>query len=75
MSRPLKGANQMPKIRNHRGTKKRFRVTPTGKVMRRHASQSHMLEKKSQKRKRLFAGETAVSHADLRQIHHNAPYL
>jgi len=46
----------MPKIRNHRGTKKRFRVTPTGKVMRRHASQSHILEKKSQKRKRLFAG-------------------
>lgn len=65
----------MPKIRNHRGTKKRFRVTPTGKVMRRHASQSHILEKKSQKRKRLFAGETMVSASDVRKVLRNAPYL
>ena len=65
----------MPKIRNHRGTKKRFRVTSTGKVMRRHAMQSHILEKKSAKRKRLFAGTTSVSSADARQVRHNAPYL
>ena len=65
----------MPKIRNHRGTKKRFRITATGKLMRRHAMQSHILEKKSAKRKRLFAGETAVSPADSRQVRHNAPYL
>ncbi|MGA8016205.1 MAG: 50S ribosomal protein L35 [Candidatus Dormiibacterota bacterium] len=65
----------MPKIRNHRGTKKRFRITSTGKVMRRHAMQSHMLEKKSMKRKRLFAGETPVSKADARQVRRNAPYL
>jgi large subunit ribosomal protein L35 len=65
----------MPKIRNHRGTKKRFRVTGTGKVMRRHAMQSHILEKKSKKRKRLFAGETAVSAADVRAVRKNAPYL
>ena len=65
----------MPKIRSHRGTKKRFRVTSTGKVMRRHAMQSHILEKKSAKRKRLFAGETPASPADTRQVRHNAPYL
>jgi large subunit ribosomal protein L35 len=65
----------MPKIRNHRGTKKRFRVTSTGKVMRRHAMQSHILEKKSAKRKRLFAGETLASTPDARQVRHNAPYL
>lgn len=65
----------MPKIRNHRGTKKRFRVTSTGKVMRRHAMQSHMLQRKSAKRKRLFAGEEPASTADLRQVRHNAPYL
>jgi large subunit ribosomal protein L35 len=65
----------MPKIRNHRGTKKRFRITGTGKVMRRHAMQSHILEKKSAKRKRLFAGETGVSPSDTRQVRRNAPYL
>ncbi len=65
----------MPKIRNHRGTKKRFRVTSTGKVMRRHAMQSHMLQRKSAKRKRLFSGEEPVSRADVHQVRHNAPYL
>ncbi|HXZ99001.1 MAG TPA: 50S ribosomal protein L35 [Candidatus Binatia bacterium] len=65
----------MPKIRNHRGTKKRFRLTAGGRVMRRHAMQSHNLSKKSSKRKRLFAGETATSLADSRHVRHNAPYL
>jgi ribosomal protein L35 len=37
--------------------------------------QSHILQKKSQKRKRLFAGETAVSAADVRKVLRNAPYL
>lgn len=65
----------MPKIRNHRGTKKRFRITSTGKVMRRHAMQSHILQKKSAKRKRLFSGEAAVSAADVKQVLKNAPTL
>ncbi|MGI8847865.1 MAG: 50S ribosomal protein L35 [Candidatus Dormibacteria bacterium] len=65
----------MPKIRNHRGTKKRFRVTSTGKVMRRRAMQSHILTKKSAKRKRLYAGEQSVAHADYRAVLKNAPYL
>ena len=65
----------MPKLRNHRSTKKRFRVTATGKLMRRHAMQSHNLQKKSAKRKRLFAGETAVSPADLHNVRHSAPDL
>lgn len=65
----------MPKIRNHRGTKKRFRITAGGKVMRRHAMQSHILEKKSAKRKRLFSGEAVTSAADVRQVLKNAPTL
>ena len=65
----------MPKIRSHRGTKKRFRVTANGKVMRRHAMQSHILEQKSAKRKRLFAGETETSPADVRRVRRSAPYL
>jgi large subunit ribosomal protein L35 len=65
----------MPKIRTHKGTQKRFRVTATGKVMRRHAQQSHILEKKSEKRKRLFAGLEPVSHADVKHVLRVAPYL
>ena len=50
----------MPKMKSHKGTTKRFRVTGTGK--------SHILEKKSPKRKRNFRQETIVSAADVRVI-------
>lgn len=46
----------MPKLKPHRGTKKRVKVTKTGKVVRRRASGNHFLEKKSAARKRKFAG-------------------
>ncbi|HEY5549630.1 MAG TPA: 50S ribosomal protein L35 [Candidatus Saccharimonadales bacterium] len=42
----------MPKLKTHSGTKKRVRITKTGKVMRRHTRLNHFLEKKSQSRKR-----------------------
>jgi large subunit ribosomal protein L35 len=44
----------MPKMKSHSGAKKRFKVTGTGKVQGRKAFSSHMLEKKSPKRKRNF---------------------
>lgn len=65
----------MPKIRTHRGTKKRFRVTATGKVMRRKSYQSHLLEKKSSKRKRTFAHVHQVAGKIAKTIRRNAPYL
>jgi large subunit ribosomal protein L35 len=65
----------MPKIRTHKGTAKRFRVTRNGKVMSRHANQSHILEKKSAKRKRAFSGTRTVAAADARAIKKIAPYL
>lgn len=46
----------MPKIKAHSGTKDRIRVTKNGKVMVRHASSNHKLQKKSAARKRLIAG-------------------
>ncbi|MBI1952200.1 50S ribosomal protein L35 [Candidatus Saccharibacteria bacterium] len=46
----------MPKLKTHSGTKKRMRITKTGKVVRRRASGNHFLEKKSAARKRSFAG-------------------
>jgi large subunit ribosomal protein L35 len=42
----------MPKIKTHSGAKKRFKLTKTGKVKYSHANKSHILNKKSTKRKR-----------------------
>ena len=42
----------MPKIKTHSGAKKRFNLTKTGKIKRAHAYKSHILNKKSTKRKR-----------------------
>jgi large subunit ribosomal protein L35 len=42
----------MPKMKTHKGARKRFKVTGTGKVVRRRAFKSHILTKKSSKRKR-----------------------
>ncbi len=42
----------MPKIKTHSGASKRFKVTKNGKVKRYHAFKSHILNKKSTKRKR-----------------------
>ena len=47
----------MPKMKSHSGTKKRFRKTGTGKLMRAKAFKSHILSKKSTKRKRTIAKE------------------
>lgn len=58
----------MPKMKTHRGTAKRFRVTGTGKIMRSKQGSNHILEKKSQKRKRNFRHETEVSKADQKVV-------
>ena len=54
----------MPKTKTKSSAKKRFRVTGTGKVMRRPAMRSHNLEKKSSKRKRGFRKDREVTGAD-----------
>jgi large subunit ribosomal protein L35 len=65
----------VPKIRTHKATQKRFRVTSTGKVMRRKAFKSHMLEHKSSKRKRVMNMQHRVSAPDVRAVRRLAPYL
>ena len=50
----------MPKIKTHSGAKKRFKLTATGKVKRAHAYKSHILNKKTTKRKRNLR-KTAVA--------------
>ncbi|MHB0867720.1 MAG: 50S ribosomal protein L35 [Thermoleophilia bacterium] len=54
----------MPKMKTHRGAAKRFRFTKSGKLVRRTAFKSHILEKKSPKRKRGFRKQRDVSAAD-----------
>ena len=61
----------MPKMKTHRGTAKRFRVTGSGKIMRAKAFKSHILTKKTPKRKRSFRHETQVSKADAKVIGRN----
>ena len=56
----------MPKMKTSRGAKKRFRLSGTGKVLRRHAMKSHNLEKKSSKRRRGFRKTYGVAASDLR---------
>jgi len=53
----------MPKMKTHSATKKRFRLTAGGKIVRRKAFKSHILEKKSAKRKRGFRKNDLVSRA------------
>ncbi len=58
----------MPKQKTNKAAKKRFKVTGSGKVLRRHAMKSHNLEKKSAKRKRLFSNDQPVSERDTREV-------
>ena len=58
----------MPKMKSHSGAKKRFKKTGTGKLKARHAFSSHILEKKSPKRKRGFAKDVEVSKADRKTV-------
>ena len=54
----------MPKMKSHSGAKKRFKRTATGRLQSRHAFSSHILEKKTPKRKRKFHRAKVVSDHD-----------
>ena len=58
----------MPKMKSHRGAAKRFKRTPTGKIRRRKAFRSHILEKKSAKRKRRLHVPDTVSPSDEKRV-------
>jgi large subunit ribosomal protein L35 len=58
----------MPKMKSHSGSKKRFKTTGTGKVQARHSFSSHILEKKSPKRKRSFALDVNLHKADAKRV-------
>ncbi|MCL3779406.1 50S ribosomal protein L35 [Prolixibacteraceae bacterium JC049] len=54
----------MPKVKTNSGAKKRFKLTGTGKIKRKHAFKSHILTKKTKKQKRNLTYFGVVSKAD-----------
>jgi large subunit ribosomal protein L35 len=58
----------MPKMKTHSGAKKRFRKTAKGKLRGRRAYSSHILEKKSPKRKRRMARPVVIADSDKKRV-------
>jgi large subunit ribosomal protein L35 len=58
----------MPKMKTHSGAKKRFRVTPKGKIIARHAFTSHNLGKKPAKRKRHLGRPLQIKPANADEV-------
>ena len=57
----------MPKMKTHSGAKKRFKITANGKVKARHAGLTHILTKKSAKKKRQLESEMTLKKPDARR--------
>src|SRR5579859_613570 len=58
----------MPKMKTHSGASKRFRLTGTGKVLRRRANRKHLFEHKPSRVTRRLAGEVTLAPADAKKI-------
>ena len=64
----------MPKIKTHSGAKKRFKVSKSGKIIRGHAFKSHILNKKTTKRKRNLRKSTVADSTNVAKIKRMIPY-
>ena len=64
----------MPKLKPHRGAAKRFKKTAGGKIKRSSAFKSHILTKKTTKRKRALDMPATVSKADMKRVQAMLPY-
>ena len=65
----------MPKMKTHRSGAKRYKVTATGKILRRKSGKSHLLEHKSQKSKNKMSKMVEVFEGNLPKIKKELPYL
>ena len=65
----------MPKMKTHRGAAKRFGKTGTGKIKRNHAFKNHILEKKSQGRKRKLRKSAVMASGDVKRIRQMITYV
>jgi len=64
----------MPKMKTHKSSAKRFKITKSGKILRSKAYKSHILTKKTTKRKRNLRKPTTVSSADVKRVKALLPY-
>ena len=64
----------MPKLKTHRAAAKRYKVTCTGKITRRHAGIGHLLQHKSESRKRKIFGDVVISETHEKLISKELPY-
>jgi len=64
----------VPKQKTHRGAKKRFKITGGGKVMRHNSMCSHILTKKTTKRKRALDTPTLIAEVDQQKVARMLPY-
>ena len=64
----------MPKIKTHSGAKKRFKLSKNGKPIRGHANKSHILNKKTTKRKRNLRKSVVADVTNVAQIKRLVPY-
>ena len=64
----------MPKLKTHRGAAKRLKQTASGKLKRHHAYHSHILTKKTRKRKRNLRSSAIVKSADAKVLARMLPY-
>ena len=64
----------MPKIKTHSGAKKRFKLSSKGKVLRGHAYKSHILNKKTTKRKRNLRKTAVADKTNVAQVKRLIPY-
>lgn len=58
----------MPKIKTNSSAKKRFKLTSSGKIMRKKSYKNHILTKKEKDRKRKLGRMAEVNHADLNNV-------
>lgn len=62
------------KAKTRKAVAKRFKVTGTGKVLRRHQGKRHLLQNKNRKRKRRLGQAALVSAADIKNVKENLPF-
>ena len=64
----------MPKLKTHKGAKKRFKISGSGKLLRMKGGSSHLRRKKPKRVKRLYGSKLSVSESDAPRLRKLLPY-
>ena len=64
----------MPKMKTHKSAAKRYKITATGKIQRRHAGIGHLLQHKSESRKRKLFGNIDIAPGNVDLVSKELPY-